>query len=102
MFEFLSKYLQIKSKERLLKQWAEHGDLSSEQAQLNSLGEERSGEEDLDDDEIQRPKIRDYPALSERDRVVSIPVRYVVILLSIIMVLAIALSVVVTVLVMRD
>jgi hypothetical protein len=99
MFWPLSKR---KSKERLLKQWVEHGDLSPEQAQLDLLADELGEKNQLADGEIQRQKMRDYSTLLERDGTMNLPVRYVVLLLSIIAVLVIALSVVLTVLITRS
>jgi len=64
MFWPLSKR---KSKERLLKQWVEHGDLSPEQAQLDLLTEEQVEKRQLADDEIQHRKMQDYSMLSERE-----------------------------------
>ncbi|MFC2032752.1 hypothetical protein ACFLUS_05315 [Chloroflexota bacterium] len=91
-----------KGKERLFKQWVGHGDLSPEQAQLDLLAEEQAEKSQLADDETQGRKIRDYSTLSERNGGITLPVRYVVILLSIIAVLVIALSVLVTVLIIRS
>jgi hypothetical protein len=91
-----------KNKERLFKQWVDHGDLSPEQAQLDLLADELGEKNQLADDEAQHRKMRDYPTLLERDGTINLPVRYVVILLSIIGVLVIALSVVLTVLIMRS
>ena len=99
MFWPLSKR---KSKERLLKQWVEHGDLSPEQAQLDLLAEEQVEKSQLADDETQGRKMRGYSTLLEKDGTINLPVRYVVILLSIIAVLVIALSVVLTVLITRS
>lgn len=99
MFWPLSKR---KSKERLLKQWVEHRDLSPEQAQLDLLADELGEKNQLADGEIQRQKMRDYSTLLERDGTMNLPVRYVVLLLSIIAVLVIALSVVLTVLITRS
>ena len=90
-----------KEKERLFKQWVKHGDLSPEQAQLDLLADERGDKNQLADDETQGRKMRGYSTLLERDGTINLPVRYVVILLSIIAVLVIALSVVLTVLIMR-
>ena len=91
-----------KNKERLFKQWVDHGDLSPEQAQADLLGDELREKNVLGDDEAQHRKMRDYPTLLERDGTINLPVRYVVILLSIIAMLVIALSVVLTVLIMRS
>ena len=91
-----------KSKERLFEQWVEHGDLSPEQAQADLLADELGEKKQLADDETQGQKMRDYSTLSERDGTITLPVRHVVILLSIIVVLVIALSVVLTVLIMRS
>ena len=90
-----------KNKERLFKQWVDHRDLSPEQAQADLLGDELREKNVLDDDEAQHRKMRDYPPLLERDGTINLPVRYVVILVSIIGVLVIALSIVLTALVMR-
>ena len=91
-----------KNKERLFKQWVEHGDLSPEQAQADLLADGLAGKNELANDEIQPPKVRDYFTPWEGDGTITLPVRYVVILLSIIVVLVIALSVVSTILIMRS
>ena len=91
-----------KSKECLFKQWVEHGDLSPKQAQLDLLAEEQGEKNQLADDETQGWKMRGYSTLLERDGTINLPIRYVVILLSIIAVSANALSVVLTVLITRS
>jgi len=91
-----------KEKERLLKQWVEHGDLSPEQAQIDLLADELGEKNQLAENEAKHRKIRDYSTLSERDGTITLPIRYVVILLSIIGVLVIALSIVLTALIMRS
>ncbi|MFC1929726.1 hypothetical protein ACFLW6_02510 [Chloroflexota bacterium] len=91
-----------KSKERLFKQWVEHGDLSPEQAQVDLLAGEQGEKNKLADDEIQQREMRGYATLLDRDGTINLPVRYVVILLSIIAVLVIALSVVLTILITRS
>ena len=98
----LFKYLQRKRKERLFGQWVERGELPPEEVPLDVLEEQPIEEADLAGDEIQQQKILDYSALNDLDRgIIRLPIRYVLILVSTIVVLLVALSVVSTILIIR-
>jgi uncharacterized membrane protein len=103
MFWSSSKGSKRKENERLFKQWVEHGDLSPEQAQADLLSGELGEKDQFADEAIRsRGLIGGVGGLSDVDRTINLPVRYVVIMLSIIAVLMITLSVVLTILVMRS
>ncbi|MFC1982610.1 hypothetical protein ACFLV5_02345 [Chloroflexota bacterium] len=102
MFWSSSNSSKRKGKERLFKQWVEHGDLSPEQAQADLLADELGEKDQLADEATRSCGLRGFETLSDRDRTMSLPIRYVFVLLAVIAVLMIALSVVLTVLIMRS
>ena len=88
------KNLQIKSKQKLYRQWVERAGLPPEE----SMQEPDSAAEDTAIEEV--PK---YTAPIEIDKgMVRLPIRYLLLLLSIIVLLLVALSVVVTILITRS
>ena len=96
------KYLQRKRKESLFKQWVEKADLSPEEVPPDLLGEQSAEETGLAAKDISPEGVPGYPASLDVDRgIVRLPIRYVLIGLSIIAFLLVALSVVITILIMR-
>ena len=97
------KYLQRKSKERLYRQWVEKAELAPEQIPPDVLGEQSAEEAELAAEDIRRMGEPGYTASIDVDRrMVRLPLRYVLIGLSIIASLLVVLSVVITILIMRS
>ena len=97
------KYIQRKRKERLVDQWVKQAELPPEEVTPDLLGEEPTEETGLAGDDIPREQLPYYAAMADIDRgMVRLPIRYVLIGLSIIGVLLVTLSVVITILIMRS
>ncbi len=97
------KYIQRKRKERLVNQWVEQAELPPEEVTPDLLGEQPTKETGLAGDDIPREQLPYYTATTDIDRgMVRLPIRYVLIGLSIIGVLLVTLSVVITILIMRS
>ena len=93
------KYLRRKRKERLFEQWVERANLPPEEVPSELLGEQSAEEVDFD---ISQRGIPGYTALIDvNGRMVRLPVRYVFLGLSIMALLLVALSIVVTILIVR-
>ena len=96
------RYIQRKRKERLASQWVKQAELPPEEVTPELLGEKSTEETGLGGDDIPREQLPYHAAMIDIDRgIVRLPIRYVVYGLTIIALLLIALSVVVTVLIMR-
>ena len=96
------KYIQRKRKEKLVNQWVKQAGLPPEEVTPELLGEKPTKETELAGDDIPREQLPYYTAMTDIDRgMVRLPIRYVVYGLAIIAVMLIALSVVVTVLIIR-
>ena len=101
MANSIAKYFRRKRKERLFRQWVDQGALSSEEVPLDLLEEKSADEADLTLDEASQRKVPDYSALTDIDKgIIRLPIRYVLILLSIVAALLVALAVIITVLIM--
>ena len=86
----------------MVSQWVKQAGLSPEEVTPELLGEKPIEETGLGGDDIPREQQPYYTAMTDIDRgIVRLPIRYVVYGLAIIALLLIALSVVVTVLIMR-
>jgi len=97
------KYIQRKRKERLVDQWVKQAELPPEEVTPELLGEQFTKETGLAGDGIPREQLPYYTAMTDIDRgMVRLPIRYVLIGLSIIGVLLVTLSVVITILIMRS
>ena len=102
MREYTLKYIQRKRKERLVDQWVKQAGLPPEEVTPELLGEQSAEETKLASDDVPRKRLPYYAAMTDIDRgMVRLPIRYVVYGLAIIAVLLIALSVVITALIMR-
>ena len=103
MSKNILKYLQRKSKERLYTQWVDHDELSPEQIPPEVLGEPSAEEAELAAEDIRRVGVPGYTASIDVDRsMVRLPLRYVLIGISIIASLLVVLSVLITILIMRS
>ena len=98
----ITRYLQRKRKQRLFNQWVEKGELSSEEVPADLLDEKPAGQADLAADDIAHERLTGYTTLKDIDRgMIRVPIRYVLIMLSIIASLLVVLSVLLTILIMR-
>ena len=89
------KYLQRRSKERLYKQWVEQAELPNDQVPPDVLGEQSA-------EDLSGGGVSGYTPSIDVDRgMVRLPIRYVFLGLAVIASLLVALSVVVTILIMR-
>ena len=97
------KYIQKKRKERLVNQWVKQAGLPPEEITPELLGQQSTKESRLAGDDIPREQLPYYTAMTDLDRgMMRLPIRYVLIGLSIIGVLLVTLSVVITILIMRS
>ena len=97
------KYIQRKRKERLVDQWVKQAGLPPEEVTPELLGEQSTEETGLAGDDIPREQLPHYTAMTDIDRgMVRLPIRYVLLGLSIIGLLLVSLSVVITILIMRS
>lgn len=97
------KYLQRKRKERLYTQWVDHGDLSPEEIPSDLRDEQSAENTNLASDNIRRDQSPEYmTSIDEDRRMVRLPLRYVLIGLSIIISLLVLFSVVITILIMQS
>ena len=95
------KYIQRKSKERLVDQWVKQAGLPPEEVTPELLGEQSAEETKLAGDDVPREQLPYHAAMTDIDRgMVRLPIRYVLVGLSIIGGLLIALSVLTTILIM--
>jgi hypothetical protein len=102
MSKNILKYLQRKRKERLYTQWVERSGLPPKEVPSDLLGEQPADETELASGEIPREKLPEYTALADIDSgIVRLPIRYILFGLSIIAFLLVALSVLITILIMR-
>ncbi|MFC1894111.1 hypothetical protein ACFLYR_08915 [Chloroflexota bacterium] len=96
------KYIQRKRKEKLVNQWVSQAGLPPEEVTPELLGEKPTKEAEFAGDDITREQLSFDTAMTHIDRgMVRLPIRYVVYGLAVIAVLLIALSVIVTVLIIR-
>lgn len=97
------KYLQRKRKQRLFEQWVERADLPLEEVPPDLLDEQSAEDSDLAPGHISREKAREYTTPIDEDRgIIRLPIRYVLIGLSIIALLLVIVSVLLTVLIIRS
>ena len=103
MSKNILKYLQRKRKERLYTQWVERAELSPEQVPSEVLGGQATDEADLAAEGIRPMGVPGYTASVDIDKgMIRLPLRYVLIGLSIFASLLVVLSVVITILIMRS
>ena len=103
MSKNILKYLQRRRKQSLFKQWVDKADLSPEEIPPELLDEQPTREIELADDDMPREQVSVHTAMIDIDRgTVRLPIRHVLITLALIAALLIALSVVITVLIMRS
>ena len=96
------KYIQRRSKERLVNQWVKQAGLPPEEVTPELLGEQFTKETGLAGGGIPREQLPYYAAMTDIDRgMVRLPIRYVIFGLSIIAFLLVTLSVLITILIMR-
>ncbi len=96
------KYIQRKRKERLVGEWVKQAGLPPEEVTPELLGEQPTDETPLAGDDLAKEHLPYYTAMTDIDRgMVRLPIRYVLIGLSVIALLIVALAVVITILIMR-
>ncbi len=91
-----------KRKQSLVNQWVKQSALPPEEVTPEMLGEKPTKETGLASDDIPREQMPYYAAMTDIDRgMVRLPIRYVIFGLSIIAFLLVALSILITILIMR-
>ena len=96
------QYIKRKRKEKLVNQWVKQAGLPPEEVTPELLGEKPTKETELASDDIPREQLPYYTAMTDIDRgMVRLPIRYVVYGLSIIVLLLVALSILITILIMQ-
>ena len=101
MAKSISNYFQRKRKERLFRQWVDQGALSSEEVPLDLLEEKSTDDADMAPERTHQRTVPDYSALTDIDKgIIRLPIRYVLILISIVAALLVALAIIITVLIM--
>ena len=99
---FSIEYLKRKRKERLFKQWVNQAELPPEEVPSELLGGHPAKEAGLAGDGLGEG-LPEYAAMADIDRgIVRLPLRYVLIGLSVVALLLVVLSVLITVLIMRS
>ena len=97
------KYIQRKQKEKLASQWVKQAGLPPEEVTPELLGEQSTKEPGLAGDEVPSGQLPYYEARTDIDSgMVRLPIRFVLIGLSIIALLLVIVSVLLTILVMRS
>ena len=96
------EYIKRKRKERLFKQWVDQAELPPEEIPPEVLGEHPGREDEFAGGDVSREGLPHYAAMTDIDRgLVRLPIRYVLIGLSLIALLLVIVSVLVTVLIMQ-
>ena len=97
------KYLQRKRKQRLFEQWVERADLPLEEVPPDLLNEQSTEDIDLVAGHISRETVHKHATPLDIDRgIVRLPIRYVLLGLSIIAILLVIMSVLLTILIIRS
>ena len=100
MSKKISGYFERRRKGKLFQQWVNQADLPPEEIPPEVLNGESAKETDLAPEDTAIEEVPKYTAPIEIDKgMVRLPIRYVLLLLSIIVLLLVALSVVVTILI---
>ncbi len=97
------KYLQRKRRESLFNQWVKQSGLPPEEVSLGLHDKQSTKETELANDDIPQERLSKYTAMTDTDKgMVRLPIRYVLLGLSVIGLLLVALSVVITILITRS
>ncbi len=97
------KYWQRRQKNKLFQQWVEQGALSPEEVSAESQSKQTDAGKDLASDDVSRGIVPEYTTnVGVNEGMVHLPVRYVIIGLSIITLLLVILAVALTILIMRS